>query len=649
MMLTRRVSLYAIVMYGFISLLALGALARVSTAAPSDPSPADALAPLQVNGPQASMSPNELVFSTENGTVSLPQTVTVTNSGNAPLTVNSRSLGGTNPGAFRIVSPSTSLPATLQPGQSAQFTVEYVPPSSANTQTFNAQFNVTSNDPAGTRSIGMYGLGIKGRGGDNEPPFQTVVDVLGFAIDVGWPGLQNDVPRIGPQLEGDEVLVPLFERAGAGPVTLTPVARFSPAEVLPYGFYTLPNGAPQLTEVGEMGPQNQGYPIDNHQRLYPLLMPGSAPTFDPGNATFGIYVDSETFGRVSYTEDRLNVGPNRAVRAARVYPLKDRSGALVPNAYLIGFEDATNGDYQDYVFVIRNVQPAGSQSVDPGPPGSGVDLKINFQPANVPVPEGYTPDSGAAYGARNDLTYGWISPTTSQPLNLSAQTRDRDVVSDQRLDTLIIMEPGSASPGSIRGVWEVAVPNGVYAVKVVVGDPAFANSVHNLIVEGRLTVSAFVPSGPNGSATRHQEATVVVAVDDGKLTIASSGDQTKLNYVEIAGGPSDPTPTNTPTNTATATVTNTPTNTATATATNTPTNTPTATVTNTPTNTATATVTNTPTNTATSTATSTATATATTTATSTATPTRTPTATPTRTPVPAPEQPFRLYVPLIRR
>lgn len=99
-----------------------------------------------------------------------------------------------------------------------------------------------------------------------------------------------------------------------------------------------------------------------------------------------------------------------------------------------------------------------------------------------------------------------------------------------------------------------------------------------------------------------------------------------------------PTPTNTPTNTATAT--NTPTNTATftptntATATNTPTNTstPTNTATNTPGPTATNTDTNTPGPTSTNTDTPTATDTPTSTATDTPTATTPPTVTPTQTP-----------------
>ena len=31
----------------------------------------------------------------------------------------------------------------------------------------------------------------------------------------------------------------------------------------------------------------------------------------------------------------------------------------MPNAYLVGIEEATNNDFQDYVYIIRNVTPQG--------------------------------------------------------------------------------------------------------------------------------------------------------------------------------------------------------------------------------------------------------------------------------------------------
>ena len=94
---------------------------------------------------------------------------------------------------------------------------------------------------------------------------------------------------------------------------------------------------------------------DQFQALNPGTDPGSQPSFaDPG-APFGLFTISETHS--TYTEDAKNAG-NAVAHAARTYPLKDRAGTAIPNAYLVCFEEAANGDYQDYVFTISNVKPA---------------------------------------------------------------------------------------------------------------------------------------------------------------------------------------------------------------------------------------------------------------------------------------------------
>jgi hypothetical protein len=58
-----------------------------------------------------------------------------------------------------------------------------------------------------------------------------------------------------------------------------------------------------------------------------------------------------------YTEDGRNTGGDK--HAARVFPLRARGGAAVPNAYLVAFRDAGDDAFQDYVFVLWNVKPAG--------------------------------------------------------------------------------------------------------------------------------------------------------------------------------------------------------------------------------------------------------------------------------------------------
>src|SRR5215207_6984200 len=102
---------------------------------------------------------------------------------------------------------------------------------------------------------------------------------------------------------------------------------------------------------------------------------------------------------------------------------------------------------------------------------------INFQPAGAAVPSGYLADTGAIYGSRgNGQTYGWST-------NLSAATRDRNVNSDQRFDTLVHTQRYGV------GNFDLAVPNGSYKVRLVAGDPSAFDSIFKFNVEGALVLS----------------------------------------------------------------------------------------------------------------------------------------------------------------
>jgi fibronectin type 3 domain-containing protein/N-acetylneuraminic acid mutarotase len=188
-----------------------------------------------------------------------------------------------------------------------------------------------------------------------------------------------------------------------------------------------------------------------------------------------------------------------------------------------------------------------------------VPVKINFQPGSVPVPAGYTVDSGSAYS--DTRGYGWVtqaslSGATHTPLDVTPNTRDRNVEPDQRLDTLIHMQYPASSTNATAvktpAAWEYSVTNGSYSVTVAVGDGLAGTDPesHVIHVEGSTAVSGFVPSGPNGSSTRHAVATVTTTVSDGKLTIdAVGGTNTKLDFVDIAPvASSDTTPPAAPAN-----------------------------------------------------------------------------------------------------
>ncbi len=163
-------------------------------------------------------------------------------------------------------------------------------------------------------------MSLNGLEGSNEPPLADVVRTLGRNINVGWTGLTNDSPATGAQLEGDEVAAPLFTKAGTGPVTLKSVARFSPDEVLPFGWYLPTGSSPERNEVAKVA-------AGQYQTLNPGIIDGGANSFDPGAASFGLYVDSNSFNRSSYTQDALNTGVPHAVRT---YPAKNRAGTAHP-------------------------------------------------------------------------------------------------------------------------------------------------------------------------------------------------------------------------------------------------------------------------------------------------------------------------------
>ncbi len=185
---------------------------------------------------------------------------------------------------------------------------------------------------------------------------------------------------------------------------------------------------------------------------------------------------------------------------------------------------------------------------------SAFDVKVNFQNAAAAVPAGYVRDFGEPYALRTGanqgggtLTYGWVVPGTATALNLSVggstpgNGRDRNLNSDQRLDTLMHMQGDDVPPTfngtAVEGAWEIAVPAGTYIVTFAVGDAQQGSSpeIHRINVEGQTAITNFIPSGANGSATRHAVATATVPVADGRLTLDATGGgfNTKIHYVEI--------------------------------------------------------------------------------------------------------------------
>ncbi|MBC8054131.1 MAG: DUF1080 domain-containing protein [Sphingobacteriaceae bacterium] len=290
---------------------------------------------------QSTTSDNILIFSSIKGKVSKPGTVIIPFKKGSP--VASVKLSGPDKENFKILSSITSS------GKSGNVVLEYAP-SASFVGIQNAILEL--NNPAGktVRSIALTGLSTNGLEGENEAPLSRVIEALGYKIDPGWTKLANNCL---PALQGDEIASALFRKAGAGKVEMIPVARYSPDFELPFGYYTNTKQSPVKHQAGVLAKSGK---YTEHQVLFPSIASGS-PSFDPGTAAFGFYATGPTHS--GYSEDVWNMAlhPTDAVHATRIYPVKDKTGKLMPNTYLVCFEEAKNGDYNDYMFLAKNIVP----------------------------------------------------------------------------------------------------------------------------------------------------------------------------------------------------------------------------------------------------------------------------------------------------
>lgn len=147
---------------------------------------------------------------------------------------------------------------------------------------------------------------------------------------------------------------------------------------------------------------------------------------------------------------------------------------------------------------------------------SGETVKINFQPSDSPVPEGYLPDFGNEFADRgNDFSYGWVGG------DINAASRDRGG-SDPVLTTLIHMNENGAHS------WEFELPNGNYVLNIIAGDEANADQTNTLLIEDIVVID----NVPNNNFDEFNN--IAVNVSDGMLTISPhQGDNQKLVALEI--------------------------------------------------------------------------------------------------------------------
>ena len=287
---------------------------------------------------------NELVFSAIKGTQGKSDTLIL--STEATQKIKDIKITGANAGYFKVLSAKPKQVVS----QKNENVVLVFEPSADFTGVAEAVLQILGPN----LTIPLRGLSTKGLEGENEAPLSSVVSALGYTIDVGWTTLPN---HLRPELQGEELAPSQFRKAQNGPVEIIPVARYSPDFSLNYGYYTNSPTGPRQHQTGVLAKAGK---FPEHQILFPGIAQGGK-SFDPGDKSFGFYATSPD--HTLYSEDCWNMlfHPSRATHATRIYPVKDKAGKLLENTYLLCMEEALNGDYNDYVFIVKNIKPQSVQ------------------------------------------------------------------------------------------------------------------------------------------------------------------------------------------------------------------------------------------------------------------------------------------------
>lgn len=244
---------------------------------------------------------------------------------------------------------STSFKATvdgssLAPGSSATVNIEFTP--SGDPGRYSAGLQIGSKDE-GVFVI-LQGIHLKALEGKNEPPLQLITQALGIPLNVGGKTLELDSRA---EVIGQSEKAGLFKSAGPGKIKVTPLARFSPPGVVPFGISL--EGGETMQRIGSLaGPE---IAPDGHQCVFPPLAghEGSVE-IDAPEKPFAFYMEGHKY--VSWTDPARKTAAT-IPHTARVYPVRFLQGRALENAWLVGFEEAENGDYQDAVFLLENVTP----------------------------------------------------------------------------------------------------------------------------------------------------------------------------------------------------------------------------------------------------------------------------------------------------
>jgi fibronectin type 3 domain-containing protein/regulation of enolase protein 1 (concanavalin A-like superfamily) len=297
----------------------------------------------------------------------------ITNTGTVPLAfptggvrvIDDPASAGDDSGLFKVVN-AASLPDTIGVGESFDVALNFTAPAVGIESAF---LRIQSNDAdRPTFDVALRGVGVPGTGGAYEPSLARILRAYQIPTIVGDgpndSGEADTAYPLNPDPSSQEVAgMQRLVKAGTGPVTFEVLAAeaINTNPSVKFGYYT---------------PGNRGW--DSKRELFTIsgadaqslqATPNGVTSFDPGQSAFGLYTIYPGFQkpqdgglpREVFSEDALNLWDATASRRHKVrfFPLREKNGTVVPNAYIVAFEEFdTAFDSNDLVAIVRNVRPA---------------------------------------------------------------------------------------------------------------------------------------------------------------------------------------------------------------------------------------------------------------------------------------------------
>jgi hypothetical protein len=360
--------------------LAAGALGAFLLAAPGVavaaplPAPADVGGAIAVTNPNGNVpAPGVLVFNRTGPLKNPPQiivrdlsTLTVANTGSGDLTLSGLPVTG----PWRIDSP-THLPVVLHPGDTLPVVVHFIAQTKPNLN--SGTLDIVSDDPLQPDvQFTLSGFWQEQKKTIYEPRVDEIARLFGYTTTIAGPGQQMDERGLVHAI-GDEVLSPYWVAADPSqPVTVKQLAAFHSEGKQDFAWY--PEGSPTAFQSVPGTLTN----ADSYQTIFPVLDADptveSAGSFAPGGS-FGIKINGErSDDTLNYRTTDINHGcPKPCGHHMRFWPVRDASGAIVPNEWMMSmdYNGKTTGqtfhvnwDFNDNVYLLGNLRPENT-AVDP--------------------------------------------------------------------------------------------------------------------------------------------------------------------------------------------------------------------------------------------------------------------------------------------